>query len=153
MPGTVAAAYAAFAPSPADARPEPGFPPGMPYYYRHASHFGAHTHVRALMRLRCCSDPFAASPTLHYGGPPVCPSCAARARADPGAPDAPPETAEHALLDCETYATLRADPCFSHLFSPPLAPAARLRAFVRLPDQHALAAFVHECFEIRSRVV
>ena len=125
MPGTVAAAYAAFAPSPADARREPGFPPGMPYYYRHASHFGAHTHVRALMRLRCCWDLFAASPTLHYGVPPVCPSCAARACADPGAPAAPPETAEHALLDCEAYATLRADPRFSHLFSPPLAPAAR----------------------------
>ena len=70
----------------------------------------------------------------------------------PDAPVAPPETAEHALLDCETYATLRAHPRFAHLFSSPLPPGGRLRAFVRLPDQHALAAFVYECFEIRSRV-
>ena len=69
-PRLVAAAYAAFAAFPADAQIEPGFPPGMPCYYRRAS-FKAHTHVRALMRLRCCSDPFAASPTLHSGEPQV----------------------------------------------------------------------------------
>jgi len=75
-PGSVGAAYAAFAPTPADGVREPGFPDAMPFYFRHTSRF-EHEHVRALMRLRCCSDPFAASPTLHYGGPDDCSRCPA----------------------------------------------------------------------------
>ena len=140
VPGKVAAAYAAFAPTAADDSPEPGFPRRMPYYYRHTSLFRAHAHARALMRLRCCSDPFAASPTLHYDASPGCMRCAA----------APPETAEHALLDCRSFSRLRAEPRFAALFASPLPPGERLRAFVRLPDQFALAEFVHTCFEDRS---
>ena len=106
----------------------------MPYYYRHASHFEAHTHVRALMRLRCCFDPFVAGPALYYGGLPDCPSCAARPDSDPRTPAPPPETAKHALLDCETYAKRAAGqpPPLSTFFPPPCpAPRERLRAFVR----------------------
>ena len=132
--------HAAFAPTAADDSPEPGFPRRMPYYYRHTSLFRAHAHARALMRLRCCSDPFAASPTLHYDASPGCMRCAA----------APPETAEHALLDCPSFSRLRAEPRFAALFASPLPPGERLRAFVRLPDQFALAEFVHTCFEDRS---
>jgi hypothetical protein len=60
-PGSVGAAYAAFAPTPVDRVREPGFSDAMPYYFRHTSRF-EREHVRALMRLRCCSDPFAARP-------------------------------------------------------------------------------------------
>ena len=49
---------------PAEREVEEGFPPGMPYYLRHTSRFNNHTHARSL-RLRCCSIPFAACPTLH----------------------------------------------------------------------------------------
>jgi hypothetical protein len=113
----------------------------MPYYFRHTSRF-EREHVRALMRLRCCSDPFAASPTLHYGGPDDCGRCTA----------GPPETAEHALLDCPAYAPLRADARFASHFAQPLpAGAARWPAFVRTHDQQTLASFVHACFEDRSQ--
>ena len=120
-PNTVAAAYAAFAPIPADAHPERGFPPDMPHYFRHTSQYRAHEHARALMRLRCCSDPFAASPTLHCDASTACVRC----------PAAPPETAEHALLDCTAYARLRAQARFAPLFASPLPAGERLRAFVR----------------------
>jgi hypothetical protein len=112
-PGSVGAACAAFAPTPADRVREPGFRDAMPYYFRHTSRF-EREHVRALMCLRCCSDPFAASPTLHYGGPDDCSRCTAGS----------PETAEHALLDCPAYAPLRADARFASLFAQPL-PAGR----------------------------
>ena len=73
---------------PAEREVEEGFPPEMPYYFRHTSRFNDHKHARSLMRLRCCSTPFAACPTLHTGVPVECKRC----------PAAPPETAEHALL-------------------------------------------------------
>ena len=139
VPDTVAAAYAAFAPTRADAHSERGFPSSMAHYYRHTSHYRSHEHARALMRLRCCSDPFAASPTLHYGTPTACRRC----------PATPPETAEHALLDCPAYSHLRAQACFAPLFAAPPPTGARLHAFVRSPDQFALAEYVHACFEDR----
>lgn len=43
---------------------DPGFPPDMPYYFRHTSRLRHPLRTRALMRLRCCSMPFAACPTL-----------------------------------------------------------------------------------------
>lgn len=114
----------------------------MPYYFRHTSRFREHQHVRALMRLRCCSDPFAASPTLHRGGSLECSRCRAGC----------PETAEHALLDCPAYAPLRADARFASLFARPLpAGAARWAAFARGCDQHVLASYVHACFENHSQ--
>jgi hypothetical protein len=39
-PGIVGAAYAAFAPTPADRVREPGLPEAMPYYFRHTSRPG-----------------------------------------------------------------------------------------------------------------
>jgi hypothetical protein len=119
---------------------EPGFPPRMPHYFRHTSRFRNHQHARALMRLRCCSPPFAASPTLHYGGDTSCPHCPST-----------PETSEHALLDCPAYAGLRADPRFSPLFAA-LPAQTRLRALASAADQFALGAFVHACFERRAQL-
>jgi hypothetical protein len=112
----------------------------MPYYFRHTSRFRNHQHARALMRLRCCSPPFAASPTLHYNTPTVCTHCDGRDL---------DETAEHALLDCPAYADLRAAPRFAPLFAD-LPAHDRMRALVRSADQHALGAFVHACFERRT---
>ena len=85
------------------------------------------------------SGPFAASPTLHYGSSTACTRC----------PEAPPETAEHALLDCPAYSHLRAQARFAPLFAAPLPAGARLRVFARSPDQFALAESVHACFEDR----
>ena len=132
-----------FAPVPADHVEEPGFPAEMPFYFRHTSLLTNHQHARSLMRLRCCSTPFAACPTLHTRAPTTCTRCAA----------ARPETAEHALLDCPAYADLRTDERFAELFEeqrPPPPPESRLRAFVVQPRQPQLAAFVHACFERRT---
>ena len=119
--GATAEYVACFAPAPGDLAEEPGFPPEMPFYFRHTSRFNSHLHARALMRLRCCSTPFAACPTLHTGADPRCRHCAAAAG---------PESAEHALLDCPAYAGLRSDPRFAPLFAGPATapPALRLRA-------------------------
>ena len=111
----------------------------MPQYFRHTSRFRNHQHARALMRLRCCSPPFAASPTLHMGGDTSCPHCPSTA-----------ETAEHALLDCPAYADLRSTARFSPLFANPPA-QARMRALAGAADQYALGAFVHACFERRTQ--
>ena len=139
--GVVHAAYAAaFAPLPCDCEAEPGFPASMPYYFRHTARFHNHEHARALMRLRCCSTPFAACPTRHADrrqAPPVCTKCNAHVE----------ETAEHALLDCPHYAHLRADPRFAPLFQQTMPPLSRMRTFVQQQHQHKLAAFVHACFE------
>jgi hypothetical protein len=121
----------------ADEVPEAGFPSRMPYYFRHTSRFRNQQHARALMRLRCCSRPFAASGTLHYNTPTHCPHCDGLGR---------DKTAEHALLDCPAYADLRAEPRFVPLFGN-LPALARMRAFVRSADQHTLGAFVHACVE------
>jgi hypothetical protein len=118
----------------------------MPHYFRHPSSFHAHKHARALMRLRCCSTPFAACPSRQGGGPNGFAACAACAGGHP-------ETAEHALLDCPAYADLRSDPHFSPLFATPLAPPARLRAFARNPDQRTLGAFVHAVFTKRDELL
>ena len=121
------AAYAAFAPSPTDTRAEPGFPSTMPNYYRHASHFEAHTHVRALMRLRCCSDPFLASPNLHCGAHRTAP----RVRTERlPTPMRPWRRLRRPSTHSETYATLRAHPRFAHLFSSPLPPSGGASAGV-----------------------
>ena len=103
VPNTVAAASAAFAPTRADAHSKRGFPSSMAHFYRHTSQYRSREHARALMRLRCCLDPFAASPTLHYGTLTACKRC----------PAAPPETAEHSLLDCPAYSHLRVQACFA----------------------------------------
>jgi hypothetical protein len=76
---------------------EQGFPEKMPFYFRHTSRLNRE-HAQALMRLRCCSDPFAACPSLKWSAAPTCPRC----------PGAVPETVEHVLLDCPAYAHLRA---------------------------------------------
>ena len=135
-----------FALGPKELPCERGFPPQMPLYFRHTSAFRHHDHVRALMRVRCCSTPFAACPTLHTGAPTVCRHCPAAA-----------ESAAHVLLDCPAYAALRASAPFSSLFpTAPSAPApapARLHALVRVPDQYTLGAFVHACFEQRARLL
>ena len=136
-----------FALGPKELPKERGFPPQMPTYFRHTSSFRHQDHVRALMRVRCCSTPFAACPTLHTGAPSVCPHCPSRAA----------ESAAHALLDCPAYADLRASSPFSTLFpTPPPAPAlapVRLHAFIRSPDQYTLSAFVHACFERRAHLL
>jgi hypothetical protein len=141
--GATAAYVDTFAIPPGVGEAEPGFLPHMPYYFRHPSSFHAHEHARALMRLRCCSTPFAACPSRHGGGPNTCMACTA----------GPPETAEHALLDCPAYAGLRSDPRFSPLFAAPPAPPARLRAFARTPDQRTLGAFVHAVFTQREEIL
>ncbi|KAI8475601.1 MAG: hypothetical protein J3K34DRAFT_403809 [Monoraphidium minutum] len=46
---------------------EPGFPSGMPQYFRHTSRFRNHQHARALMRLRCCSPPVCCLPHPPHG--------------------------------------------------------------------------------------
>jgi hypothetical protein len=138
--GACAEYEACFAAGDADEVPEAGFPSRMPYYFRHTSRFRNHQHARALMRLRCCSPPFSASPTLHYNTPTHCPHCDGLGR---------DETAEHALLDCPAYADLRAEPRFAPLFAN-LPALARMRAFARSADQHTLGAFVHACFERRT---
>jgi hypothetical protein len=115
---------------------EPGFPDAMPCYFRHTSRF-EHQHARSLMRLRCCSDPFAASTTLHWGGP-----------NDSGlqcVPPAPPKRPRNSLLDCPvSIASLRADARFASLFAQPLpAGAPRWPAFVRTHDQWTHISFIH----------
>ena len=137
-PAGAHATYAScFKVGPAEREVEEGFPPEMPYYFRHTSRFNHHEHARALMRLRCCSTPFAACPTLHTGAPVECRRC----------PAAPPETAEHALLDCPAYADLRESARFAPLFENPLPPQARMRAVASQKFQRLLAEFVHACFE------
>jgi hypothetical protein len=64
--GATAAAYAQHFKvhrSAPDCDKEQGFPEKMPFYFRHTSRFNRE-HTRSLMRLRCCSDPFAACPSL-----------------------------------------------------------------------------------------
>lgn len=137
--GARAAYLSSFADTPTDR--ERGFPPQMPYYFRHTSHFHRHTHAQALMRLRCCSTPFAACPSNHAQGPRACTRCDTQRE----------ETAEHVLLDCPAYAALRSKPDFAPLFEVAMQAQARMRAFASQPGQHALAAFVFECFEARAR--
>ena len=129
-----------FAATRAEHRDEPGFPPEMPEYFRHTTRFNSAQAARALMRLRCCSTPFAACPTLHSGVDPVCTRCAAGV----------PETAEHALLDCPAYADLRDQPRYAPLFEAPLPQQRRMRAFAHQHRQRLLGEFVHACFERRT---
>ena len=143
-PAGVRAQYlATFAVTDAEREVESGFPSDMPYYFRHTSHFHNTLHASALMRVRCCSPPFAASPTLHTGAPTQCHVCTLRAD----------ETSEHALLDCPAYADLRSDAQFAPLFAAPLPAQARLRTFIHQPQQHILAQFVHTCFERRAELL
>jgi hypothetical protein len=105
---------------------EPGFPGEMPYYFRHTSRFRAHTHARALMRLRCCSTPLRGCPSLHAGEAP-CSHYPQRQR----------ETAH-----------LRGSPAYAALFTPELLAAPRMRTWVHLAPQHVLAQYTHACFQI-----
>jgi hypothetical protein len=126
-----------------DCDKEQRFPEKMPFYFRHTSRFNRE-HARALMRVRCCSDPFAASPFLKWSAVPTCPPC----------PGAVPETAEHVLLDCPAYAHLRANPrhmCLFQLTHPPPQPAERLRVFTSRQPQTRLASFVHSCIEYHAQ--
>jgi hypothetical protein len=114
--------------------PNPANPPEMPYYFSHTSSFHPN-HARALMRTRCCSDPFAASATLWGSAtrPTHCPPCTNT-----------PHMIEHVLLDCPAYIHIRAN--FPSLFdhTPPLS---RLRSLRSCPNQRTRASFVHQCFE------
>jgi hypothetical protein len=116
---------------------EPGFPWEMPYYFRHTGRFRAHTHARALTRLRCCSTPLKGCPSLHAGGA-RCPHC----------PQRPPETAHHVLFDCGATAHLRGSPAYAALFTPELLAAPRMRMWGHHAPQHLLAQYTHACFQI-----
>jgi hypothetical protein len=55
------------------------------------------------------------------------------------------------LLDCPAYVAIRNEARFAPLFAD-LAPGqARLRTFATQPRQHAVAAYVFECFEASAR--
>ena len=141
--GARAQYLATFAVTDTEREAESGFPSDMPYYFRHTSHFHNTLHARALMRVRCCSTPFAACPTLHTGAAALCPVCTLHTA----------ETTEHALLDCPAYAPLRSDAQFAPLFTAPVPAQARLRAFIHQPQQHILAHYIHACFEKRSELL
>ena len=130
--GGAAAEYAAaFEARPGEWEPEKGFPEDMPYYFKHTARFHNHQHARALMRLRCCSAPFAACATA-YKSDTRCTRCTTGAH----------ETPEHVLFHCTHTADLRALPRFADLF-----PSPNLRAFATQQHQHRVAAYVHACFE------
>jgi hypothetical protein len=62
-PGSVGAAYAAFAPAPADRVREPGFLDAMPYYFRHTSRFEReHAHCIAWLLLPSATAHLPAAP-------------------------------------------------------------------------------------------
>lgn len=134
-PGVMAEYLAAFAlhAEPAAPEGEEG-PERLPCYFRHTASFHSHTHVRALMRLRCCSAPFAACATS-YRDDINCPHCGV------------PETAAHVLLDCPAHNDLRARPRFAPLFQAAAPPLSSFRAFMTQPRQYSLAEFTSICFE------
>jgi hypothetical protein len=109
----------------------------MPHYFRHTSRFRAHTHDRALMRLRCCSAPLRGCPSLHAGEAP-CPHC----------PRRPRETAHHVLFDCGATADLRGPPAYAALFTPQLLAAPRMCTWVHHAPQHLLAQYTHAGFQV-----
>lgn len=111
-----------------------GFPTSMPCYIRHTARFNSHAHARALMRLRCCSAPCAASATS-FRDETACPHCGV------------PETPEHVLLDCPAHNDLRLQPRFAPLFQTAAPPLSTFRAFVSQPRQYSLAEFTFLCFE------
>ena len=139
--GVMAEYLAAFAPQTGSAAPEgEDASARVPCYFRHTASFHSHTHVRALMRLRCCSAPFAACATSHCVDT-NCPCCGM------------PETPEHVLLDCPAHNDLRSRPRFAPLFQAAAPPMSSFRAFVTQPRQYSLAEFTSECFErIATRI-
>ena len=115
-----------------------GYPATMPYYFRHTARFQNQAHARALMRLRCCSAPYAACATSHRGDS-DCTLCGT------------PETPEHVLLDCPAHAELRSNPRYAPLFQAAAPPLSRWRAFVNQQHQHRLAEYLSKCFERLAR--
>jgi hypothetical protein len=114
MPAALGAPEPAARTGPRAPRPWAGTPsPGTPrckHYFRHTSRFREHQRVHALTRLLCCSKPFAASPTLHWGGPDDCGRCSAGLPAMSGERKAavtlrqPRRAACRPLRDCLTRA-------------------------------------------------
>ena len=147
MSAAITRAYVhSFAQQPDQQVEEAGFPPAMPYYFRHTARFNNHNHARALMCVRCVSTPFAACPSS-FKPDKACVYCRIN-RAHP----TPAETVEHVVFDCPGYASLRSDVMFSSLFQHPSPPSERMRQFVTQERQHCVAAFFHSLFQKHAEV-
>ena len=111
----------------------------LPPYFSDTARYRRRDCARALMRLRCCSAPFAACATtrrMHPDKPTRCTCCQMRK----------PETAHHIFYECPAFASCRDDDRYRPLFAA-LPTGADVRPLADHPNQFLVAQFTHAVFE------